>query len=544
MPTLFYAINGVGLGHIARLSILEAGLLQRGERCTFFSPCSYAPAFFQSPGTVITESIEPGNPVFRQKFKDAVQAFSPDTVVCDTYWPGGDIGELKRRGVRTILILRLLNRHILRDRLNEAQTEFCDILIPHSPHEVAWMYREDPALLQQLANGPFNFIGPLCRQAPEPGRDRSILFTLGGGGEQYNPGVNTRANILGLYREAALAIKEELGLKPVLLAGPLLPVTEDLYSAFEVIRGKSHEYTLFGPNTVVVSRGGYNTVWEAIYAGSPLILCGSYSGEEDIVTRCDYLQHDHLASFIKFDARALVHAIKEAWLAPAPAARRIPQINCGLELLADNIAKRLPFRGQRRPEVFNVSGAFPAINGSFGQLVARFDYVDKPAPGLFDAIQHALDLGYRAQLHFYADAPSGAPPITQLLQKGVELWMGGTRNDGHTIYNGQLQARRSTLETVFHCRVAGVSWPRSVHPSPEATMPALRQSFIAKAPQYPEAEVCVDAFDSSSHQLKNELKVFGELLFLDKRVKGLRFPADGIPPHLIEYALCLFARPV
>src|SRR5580698_2277183 len=99
MPTFFYAINGIGLGHIARLSVLESGLLRQGERCSFFSPCSFAPAFFWSPGTIC--SAPANTTLMRKEFNDAVRAFAPDTVVCDTYWLDGEIGELKRKGIRT-----------------------------------------------------------------------------------------------------------------------------------------------------------------------------------------------------------------------------------------------------------------------------------------------------------------------------------------------------------------------------------------------------------------------------------------------------------
>jgi predicted glycosyltransferase len=546
MPTFFYAVNGVGLGHIARLSVLEAGLLRQGEPCAFFSPCKLAPAFFQSAGAVASDPSLP-DAALRKEFAAAVQAFTPDTVVCDTYWLDGDIGELKRKGIRTLLIMRLLNRHILRERLQRAESEFSDIVLPHSPQEVAWIYREDPALLQYLSAGPFNFIGPLCRQATEPGHQRSIIFTLGGGGEQYNPGVNTRANILSLFRQAAVIIKEELGVKPILLAGPLLPVADDLQDVFEVVRGRSNEFAMFGPNTVVVSRGGYNTAWEAIYAGSPLVLCGSYSGEEDIVRRCDFLEHNRLAAFVKFDTRAMVQAVKDAWAVPSPAAKRIPQINCGLDLLAHNIAKRRPFRGLRRPELFNINGAFPGANGATDRLVARFDCID-PQPlsaELSAAIRYALDLGYRAQLHLYRHAPAADARIAQLLALGVELWLGGTDN-GHPVYNGQMQMKRGALEDLFHCRVAGISWQRGNRPPTDQPLPASRLSFVAKATEFPDAEVCVDVFDHSNQHLKNELKIFGELAVLaqEKRVRGLRFPADAITPSLIEYALRLFARPL
>src|SRR5580658_5319127 len=116
MPTFFYAINGIGLGHIARLSVLEAGLLRHGDRCAFFSPCKLAPDFFQSPGAIGSDPSDPKGPAMRKEFNAAVRAFSPDTIVCDTYWLEGDIGELKRKRIRTILILRLLNQHILMER--------------------------------------------------------------------------------------------------------------------------------------------------------------------------------------------------------------------------------------------------------------------------------------------------------------------------------------------------------------------------------------------------------------------------------------------
>jgi hypothetical protein len=328
LRVLFHAINGVGLGHVMRLSLI-AGALGEGAETAIFTSCPVARRFW--PGRLF--GIDPRlddrfalEPARRGllAFHLAVNRFAPDLVVFDTHWPYPMVGHLREHGIPSILVLAPLAPGMMQPALRVAVRDFATILVPAVPAEMESVYRGEPEILDRLAAPPCRLIGPVARAAdgaafPAEPRACDVIFTLGGGGEHFHRNVATGVDTyLDAYRAAALALHERLGLEPLLAAGPLLGRSVDGLWPFRLLQSERlHE--LFGPETLVVTRGGYNTTWEAVVAGARLVVTGGYTVSEDLAARGRFLEEAGVARYAPPEAPAILAACLGLLGAPPPA---------------------------------------------------------------------------------------------------------------------------------------------------------------------------------------------------------------------------------
>ena len=354
MRLLFFAVNKVGLGHAVRLSILQKRL-QRAPNvsCHFFTDSDHVSGLFSCPGF---EARIPSGAAMAERgrlidrgFNRALDRVQPDTVICDTYWPQNAMGRLRATGVRSMLLMRLMNARIMPGRVRTALEAFDSVLIPHHPVEISWTYKMDPKAVRYLSAQAIGFVGPIARQfqpSPSSGHLRHlsavgspVIFTVGGGGEW--PGAahaNRIPTYLDTFFEAAGLLIRRGRPKPVLAVGPLFDVGGKFAKRFTLLR-TTHLYRHFGEGSVVVSRGGYNTCWEAVAASSRLVLCGSHVSEEDVDARCRFLDHERLGRRVTLSARALVDAIERPWSAREQEATRrwASIVNAGTSVVLNEV---------------------------------------------------------------------------------------------------------------------------------------------------------------------------------------------------------------
>jgi hypothetical protein len=321
---LFHAINGAGLGHVVRLSVIARALNGEAE-IAFFSTCRFADQYWPGRLFGVDERIDGRFELAPEQrnllgFHLALNKFPPDVVVCDTHWPRAILRSLREAGVQTILVLRSLSIEKMKPALHVARRDFSSVLLPHHPAELEATYASVPALLGQMMAPPCICIGPVARTAVNGNpAERRVIFTLGGGGEYWNL---TQAvsvdSFMREFRSAAGMLREKFDIEPIFAAGPLLDNAGDSLAPFRVVRSQDlHE--MFRPGTVVVTRGGYNTSWEAIAAGAGLIIVGEHlaHGVEDVGARGRFLAAEGLARHVGTDATAIVEACMELMARPA-----------------------------------------------------------------------------------------------------------------------------------------------------------------------------------------------------------------------------------
>lgn len=307
---LFHAVNGVGLGHVARLAWIARALqaAHPSARCRVITTSAHAERYFGAPCERIPcDLLEPeahGALLGRH-----LEAWRPEIVVCDTRWPKELPGWIGRLGLRAVLVLRALTADRMERSLAEATSSFARILLPHAPDELASYYAPRPALLARLGRAPLLAVGPLARVSDVRSPDAAILFSMGAGGEylgNVQPPNDVRSH-LAAYAEAARRLHARGHRELRLVAGPLLAVPDDL-GPLEVVRTLD-AHALVGPRSVVIGRGGYNTSWEAIAAGAHLVLCSSHAVVEDVHARCRYLAAQGFARHAGVEPSEIVEAV-------------------------------------------------------------------------------------------------------------------------------------------------------------------------------------------------------------------------------------------
>ena len=432
MRILFYAINHVGLGHVVRLSIVQRFLSERKlADCYFFSESRHAAAFFTCPGVLIDVDRAPGSARaehvsakerwrrLEAGVRRAVEDLRPDILMCDTYFSEAvtSIPTVVRRGGRAVLILRMTDSSLMEPRLPMARRLFDSILLPHHPREIGWAYRHHPDLLRRLDSPHVVPIGPLCRATTRPASEEEVIFSVGAGGEW--PGgskANTLETFLGAYATASRLLTQHGYPKPSLAAGMLLRLTPELRTRFAVRRTSSlHEH--FGPRTVVVSRGGYNTVWEAVCAHSPVVVCGTRTRLDDVKARSEFVELEGLGRSVMPDGRAIFKAIVDPWVAHPQAVKPWSAIvNGGLALAADEILGGKFLRAEEPGREYPASNRPAAallpwvpMTAKPKRLIARFEDVDpnRHSSALRTAARLAIELGYDTRLSSDKDPDAG-----------------------------------------------------------------------------------------------------------------------------------------
>ena len=336
---LFYAINGIGLGHVVRLSCVArmVGIRHPAVRRFFYSNSPQADAYFDCVGIKIRDSLADPLSLRRERImtglSQAKAAIRPNVMVCDTHWPKAFIRESREQGVRTVLVLRGLSSDAMRDALERACSEFDAIIVPHHPDELRWQYAGSP-VLDQLKHPRVAITGPIARVSQRPCGRRKVLFTLGGGGEYDGA---SKANSLKIYLSAfSDAIKriERQDIFCALAAGPFLRANA-LRRWWHPIINTSELHEDLGPETVVVARPGYNTCWEAIGAGARLVLCGDHATLEDTEKRAEYLSRQGAAIRSKTRGKEIAKAVSECYAVPKPQIQWLREsVNAGLPLAA------------------------------------------------------------------------------------------------------------------------------------------------------------------------------------------------------------------
>lgn len=343
MRLLFYAINGVGLGHVSRLSVLATHLHNRHKniRMSFYSNSVAAEKIFPMKGDtiVLPDNIPPQQRarVAYSGFKSAVEAYQPQIIVCDTHWPRPAIGLLRQNGTRTVLVLRLVSISRAKEVIIKALQDFDLIIIPHSPTEVYELYKSSPEIIKLLAGPKFLISGPIARLQTGFNKDAKVVFSLGGGGEYHNGAGYNSTNTLLDQLHASAKILSESGYHCVLACGPFLklrPEQEYGWNVFQTL----HLHESLGERTVSVGRAGYNTCWEALGSGGKLVLVGSHSGYEDVAARHTFLTSRKLA-VTAIGQQAIVDAVKVAFVDKWDAAyiKKKSAVNIGLEQIVNRM---------------------------------------------------------------------------------------------------------------------------------------------------------------------------------------------------------------
>jgi hypothetical protein len=336
---LLHAANGVGLGHVVRMSIFQTALRKRLNSAAsihYFSTSADARSFLGEAGRVVW-SKSPAEAQALGAYRECIELVRPHLLMCDTWWPREIVQDARKKGIRTVLVSRLIGPKQAIKQYGEALEDFDAIVLCGSRDEAAHFYALNIPLLDLVADRRILIAGRVGRVAPTPPPPRaSVLFTLGGGGNFY--GIPTHLSVASLVRHCMIAADEieQLGALCMITQGPLMDPLP-AYSGWRVV-ASAEPHLWMTERTVVVTRPGNLTPAEAIAAGSRLILIGTPPDDEEVRLRAEHLVQTGLAVQVDEPARLtgkILVELKSDW--DPNRIRSLGAVNAGLAGAIDHI---------------------------------------------------------------------------------------------------------------------------------------------------------------------------------------------------------------
>ncbi len=281
MRILFYATNGLGLGHVTRLLSISRAVraLDPSHERLFLSRCEAgpfpdleAPFTLRIPTTSRAKSsgLSPKSyyQVTHPLLWQTVSSFDPHLLVADTFpeGPEGELAPVMRWPIRKAFVYR------------ESKTggfDGEDTRRKLSPYQMILIAHEQGAvpLPEYLKRDPrVHFTGPIIDESGSQSREelrrrlgfsdtRTALVTLGGGGD---PEIRTVLPVI-------VRRLRERGIEVYVATGPLSPGLPDGITAREWFPAWPVAPWL-GAFDLAVGSGGYNTVNELERSGIPALL--------------------------------------------------------------------------------------------------------------------------------------------------------------------------------------------------------------------------------------------------------------------------------
>lgn len=291
MAIVMLALNGVGLGHLVRATIVCQALQSAGERPIIFSQGHDQPdGASQFPGRYVPSLWRASDDVRRQVASDlhSMAGISlPAVVVEDTHPNPIRLPSYVRR----VLMVRPTSFEYLW-QLNQNYGAIYDaFVLCDAPGSPSWPYTQAQT---DAVNGWERWfsIGPIYRCAGQADieevrrrfditlEQRVCVFTMGGGGVQRN-----NDSDIERFRVLSLDVAEQIrrldrSARFIFVKGPYVAEDLTLPPDFLIVDHEPRMAALLASAHGAVIRAGFNTMWECLVGQTPFLpLIGSTFGE-------------------------------------------------------------------------------------------------------------------------------------------------------------------------------------------------------------------------------------------------------------------------
>jgi hypothetical protein len=282
MPIVFLALNGDGLGHLVRASLVCDALYAAGERPIIFSQGLF-PLDARSPvaGTTVPPLWKAPYQIIRSvgRALNAAALISPPSVVVEDTHPGPVT-------IRAGIARSLLVRPTAFDELEELREDFAGVyrsfVLCDAPGSVSWPYTPEQTAAIHTWDG-WHIIGPLYRTAGaddiaevrirhQIGNDRRVcVFSMGGGGRHVPDDRDAETFVVLAHASAERLLRIDATVRLLFVKGPYFPADVAIGAPFEVIDREPLMPALLAAADGAIIRAGFNTPWECISAGTPFM---------------------------------------------------------------------------------------------------------------------------------------------------------------------------------------------------------------------------------------------------------------------------------
>lgn len=300
---LFYAVNGIGLGHITRLSALSLALKRNQIRNIEFEPlfftnseaASLLSAFGFPHITVPSKRLMKGSSfslgdqarLYSNTLANVFEQFRPDVIVSDTF-PLGVFRDLefilRNSKAFHIFIHRAQKKEVYSPFIVDAQLLYDLIIAPHPPQsEFIPLPENPPPLIWSyplfITDNTIQYQTHRLRiNLAIPSNAQVLLISLGGGGdENYERLLSSLFNVIKklpnhIYVIWAIGLLSESKLPFELLSHHRIINLYPLTAVYPLV-------------TAAIATAGYNSFHELLYHGIPTIFLPQERGYDDQFSR-------------------------------------------------------------------------------------------------------------------------------------------------------------------------------------------------------------------------------------------------------------------
>lgn len=284
MAVVMLALNGMGLGHLIRSTIVSQALTSIGERPVIFTEGKYRTSGLAEFPVRLLPSLWGATNEVRNRVSAELLSMAaislPAVLVEDTH-PAPI--QLPAAIGRVLLVRPTSFEYLVRlnDKFGGVYSAY---LLCDSPDSPTWPYDEDQT--RELTSWKkWSVIGPLYR-TPSEAEIREVrarnnlsddqelcVFTMGGGGVHVlDPKGQDIIRFLKLASQVADIVQTARPRARLLFVrGPLFPARIPIPSRFEVVGDESQMPALLKIAKGAVIRAGFNTTWECLSAGTPFM---------------------------------------------------------------------------------------------------------------------------------------------------------------------------------------------------------------------------------------------------------------------------------
>lgn len=276
MGIVLLSINGIGLGHTTRMTIIADQLYAAGQKPIMFYQGKKFPFNNKAFHTVNTRNLFKADAAYLRAMESKVNAAcnicGPRIFIEDTHPASIRL----RNNIARFLLIRPTTFGYLQKITALYEQEYDAFFIADHADSPTWPYND--AETAAVLSWPKCYqVGPVFRRSSAEEiaalkikyrwseRVPIYVFSMGGGGQQAG------ANDVDVFLQEAQSIIHRLGsgVRFLFVKGPLFPTGIHLPPQMEVIDTEQHMPALFAIAKAAVIRPSFNSIWECIQAQTP-----------------------------------------------------------------------------------------------------------------------------------------------------------------------------------------------------------------------------------------------------------------------------------
>lgn len=434
MKILFYAINGIGLGHLNKmiLTAKEVRSLRPDWSILFITNSDFtellAKEKFQyiklplNDKDLVVSPLQKMIPLEDYNFfiMRALDFYKPQVIVYDAAFPSDMVRYAAQNGIGNVFVMRKDKEEKFLKMLDSQILDSFDYAcLPYSKEEFAEL-GTSKKILRLIKRKKIELIGPLVRKSEKPAKKDGkfrILVSAGAGGWH-----DTKNFLQSAYGACCEIIKKGKDIECRIITGPYYDGSLTSSSSNIIVEKFSHEFSdILHNSTFIISQSGYNICNEIIEAKVPAILYPGFRLQEDTLGRAKRLERNGVAIRVKnpseiMDAALSLYSNRKQLERMKANFRRIT-LKDGNKKLAGRIvgiAEEMIIADLR-------SNVRIPKNRKFNSIIFKGNTINEKAFGL---IKLAKSRGFRIiQLHSNCNRLSSREFVRKLIDSGVNSFM-------------------------------------------------------------------------------------------------------------------------